>query len=245
MKISTLIAIVLFTFSFMACNQTGTTSKVDKVKVEKLEKKMETIPSLPQTTTFTFNSVANGQLPENWTQHFTGKGSETKWKVVNHNGEKVLAQLSSDQPNYHFNVAVYDGFKAKNMLLKVKMKAMRGKQDQGGGFVWRFLDKDNYYVVRANPLEDNVVLYKVVNGKRTDLPVLGEGRTYGVKVPFLGKKWNNLELRVVDDLFTVSLNSKQIFQVQDDTFKGAGKVGLWTKADAVSYFDDFEVIPAE
>lgn len=243
MKILSLIAIVLFTFT--ACDQSQTAGKVDKVKVEKLEKEIEAVPVLPRATTFSFNSGKNGELPEYWSEYFTGKGAAPKWRVVTHNGEKVFAQLSSEQPNYHFNVAVFDGFKAKNMTLKVKMKGVRGKKDQGGGFVWRFLDKDNYYVVRANPLEDNVVLYKVVNGERTDLPVLGEGRTYGVKVPFLGQKWNNLELKVVDDLFTVFLNGKRIFQVQDDTFTGAGKVGLWTKADAVSYFDDFEAIPAE
>jgi len=114
--------------------------------------------------------------------------------------------------------------------------------DQGGGFVWRFIDADNYYVVRANPLEDNVVLYKVENGKRTDLPLIDKGKTYGVDVEPLGNGWNSLELKVSDDLFTVYLNKKQIFQVEDKTFPNAGKIGLWTKADAVTYFDDFEVI---
>jgi len=127
-------------------------------------------------------------------------------------------------------------------VLEVKMKGVKGKMDQGGGFIWRWADKDNYYVVRANPLEDNVVLYKVKNGKRTDLEVLGKGRTYGVEVPALGNDWNDLKLDVKGNLFTVFLNGKEIFQVQDDTFAKAGKVGLWTKADAVSYFDDFQVI---
>ncbi len=95
--------------------------------------------------------------------------------------------------------------------------------------------------MRANPLEDNVVLYKVENGKRTDLPLVGKGKTYGVDVPSLGTGWNTLKLLVKDDLFTVFLNGKEIFKVQDKTFTNAGKVGFWTKADAVTYFDDLKI----
>ncbi|RLD89089.1 MAG: hypothetical protein DRJ02_02395 [Bacteroidetes bacterium] len=84
-------------------------------------------------------------------------------------------------------------------------------------------------------------MYKVENGKRTDLPLLGKGRTYGVDVKPLGSGWNTLKLTVKDDLFTVYLNGEELFQVKDQTFKNAGKIGLWTKADAVSYFDDFQV----
>ena len=116
-----------------------------------------------------------------------------------------------------------------------------GGMDQGGGFVWRFTDADNYYVVRANPLEDNVVLYKVVKGKRTDLPLVDKGKTYGIEVEPLGNDWNTLKLTVKDNLFTVYLNDKELFQEMDETFIQAGKVGLWTKADAVTYFDDFEI----
>ena len=192
-------------------------------------------------TIFNFESESSGKLPEHWSQYFTGRGKLTDWKVVEDAGNKVLAQLSQDRPNYHFNDVVFDDLSVKNVELEVKMKAIDGDMDQGGGFIWRFTDKNNYYVVRANPLEDNVVLYKVKNGNRTDLPVLGKGRTYGVDVKHLGKGWNTLKLVVVDDLFTVSLNGQQIFQVRDNTFSKKGKIGLWTKADAVTYFDDFSV----
>ncbi len=192
-------------------------------------------------TIFNFESEESGKLPVNWSQYFTGRGKLTDWKVVEDAGNKVLAQLSQDKPNYHFNDVVFDDLSVKNIELEVKMKAIDGYMDQGGGFIWRFTDKNNYYVVRANPLEDNVVLYKVKNGNRTDLPVLGKGRTYGVDVKRLGKGWNTLKLVVVDDLFTVSLNGQQIFQVRDNTFSNRGKIGLWTKADAVTYFDDFSV----
>ena len=196
---------------------------------------------LSKDKSFTFENYETGKIPSGWSQYFTGKGENTSWKVVDDHGNKVLAQLSSDQPNYHFNEIVFDGFKAKNVELKVRLKGVQGKKDQGGGFVWRFTDADNYYVVRANPLEDNVVLYKVENGKRTDLPLIGKGKTYGVTVPKLGSGWNDLKLTVVNDIFTVYLNGKEIFQVKDKTFTNEGKVGLWTKADAVSYFDDFKI----
>jgi len=86
-----------------------------------------------------------------------------------------------------------------------------------------------------------VVLYKVENGKRSDLPLIGKGKTYGVDVPKLGNDWNTLKLVVKEDIFTVFLNGKELFKVQDTIFPDAGKTGFWTKADAVTYFDDFEI----
>jgi hypothetical protein len=197
--------------------------------------------SSTRDTVFTFENCKTGALPAGWSQYATGRVNKTDWKVVDDHGNKVLAQLSSGDASYHFNDVVYDDLEANNVHLKVKMKGVKGRMDQGGGFIWRFKDRNNYYVVRANPLENNVVLYKVENGKRTDLPVLGKGRTYGVDVPPLGNDWNELELTVKDDLFTVFLNGKELFRVKDETFKDKGKIGLWTKADAVTYFDDLEV----
>ncbi len=193
-----------------------------------------------ETITFDFENYAAGQLPEDWSEYYAGSGS-TEWKIVEDIGNKVMAQLYSDNPNNHFNVTVNNNITAQDMVLSVRLKGVTGNHDQGGGFVWRFSDKDNYYVVRANPLEDNVVLYKVENGKRTDLPLVGKGKTYGVDVEPLGNGWNTLKLVVKDDLFSVFLNNKELFTVQDNTFTEAGKVGFWTKADAVTYFDDFEI----
>lgn len=195
----------------------------------------------PQATwRFDFENMPVGQLPAGWSQHFTGDGG-TDWKVTDDGGNRVLAQLRSDNPGSHFNIAVNDSIAAKDMVLSVRLKSAQGKHDRGGGFVWRFLDKDNHYIVRANPLEDNVVLYKMENGKRSDLPLVGLGKTYGMDVPKLGDGWNNLRVVVKGDLFTVFLNDKELFKVQDGTFPNAGKVGLWTKADAVTQFDDFEI----
>jgi hypothetical protein len=192
-------------------------------------------------TLFTFDNCKEGKPPKGWSEYFTGKGYATKWEIVNDNDNKVIAQLSFNNPNYHFNEVVYDGFKVKNVQMEVSFKGVKGSKDQGGGLIWRFLDSDNYYVVRANPLEDNVVLYKVENGIRSDLPLIGKGRTYGVDVNTLGNKWNKLKLVVKDNVFTVYLNGKELFKVKDNTFTKAGKIGLWTKADAVTYFDNLNI----
>lgn len=190
---------------------------------------------------FNFEDAQIGQLPEGWTSHFSGEGELPLWQVVDDNGNKVLAQLSENNPSNHFNVVVYDNFSAKDVTLKTRFKGIKGKIDQGGGFVWRFQDADNYYVVRANPLENNVVLYKVEDGKRTDLPLIGKGRTYGTDTPVPSNQWHDIRLEAKGELFTVYVNGEELFQVEDETFNEAGKVGFWTKADAVTYFDDFEV----
>ncbi len=232
------LSVILFAVVVLiGCGQ-AKTKKVEKGEDKPVVSKESSLKS----KTFDFETYETGTLPQGWSQYVTGNGGETNWKIVDDKGNKVLAQLSFENPNYHFNDVVFDGFEAKNVELRVRLKGVEGKKDQGGGFIWRFTDKDNYYVVRANPLEDNVVLYKVENGKRTDLPLVGKGKTYGVETEPLGSVWNNLRLVVADNLFTIYLNGEELFKVEDDTFIGKGKVGLWTKADAVSYFDDFEVL---
>ncbi len=239
MKILSIISLSIVLF--LSCNSQTENQNSNTVN-KPINETERQIAVLRSDTLFSFNNCVTDKIPMGWSQYITGKkGENPNWRIVEDNGNKVLAQLSEDNPNYHFNEIVFDGFEAKNIELRVKLKGVKGKMDQGGGFVWRFTDANNYYVVRANPLEDNVVLYKVENGKRKDLPVLGKGRTYGVEVKSLGSGWNNLKLTAVDNLFTVYLNDEQIFQVKDETFTNAGKIGLWTKADAVTYFDDFQV----
>ncbi len=123
----------------------------------------------------------------------------------------------------------------------VKFKPISGRGDQGAGIVWRYRDKDNYYIVRANALEGNVVLYKVENGKRTDLPLVGKGRTYGMKEKVPSGVWGTLRVVAKGNHFEVYHNGKKLYEVEDETFKQAGKVGLWTKADSVIYFDDLQI----
>ena len=123
--------------------------------------------------------------------------------------------------------------------VEVKFKALTGKKDQAAGLVWRCKDAKNYYVVRANALEDNVVLYKMREGKRSSLEIVGRESGYGVDIEVPLAQWGTLRIEFSGTRHSVYLNGKKIFEVEDDTFTKAGMVGLWTKADSVTLFDDF------
>jgi hypothetical protein len=153
----------------------------------------------------------------------------------------VLAQISTDKTGYRFPLAIADDGSFRDLDLSVRFKTISGNEDQAAGLVWRLKDANNYYIVRANALENNVVLYKVENGKRTDLPLKGEGRTYGKKTNVPKAQWSELRVVAAGNLFEVFLNGNKLYEVEDNTFAEAGKVGLWTKADSVTYFDDLRV----
>jgi len=195
-----------------------------------------------QTSTFDFNNDKVGAAPSGFSTALTGRGRPGKWVVIKDpaspNQGNVLAQTDADRTDYRFPVCVYDGLSAKDVDVAVKFKPVSGRGDQGAGIVWRYRDKDNYYIVRANALEGNVVLYKVENGKRTDLPLVGKGRTYGMKERVPSGAWGTLRVVAKGNHFEVYHNGKKLYEVEDETFKQAGKAGLWTKADSVIYFDD-------
>jgi hypothetical protein len=127
-----------------------------------------------------------------------------------------------------------DDLSYRDVELTVGFKAVKGASDQGGGFVWRYQDANNYYVARMNPLEDNYRLYHVVAGKRTQF-----GGKEGLKVPT--GTWHTLKVTMVGDKIECFLDGKKEIEATDTTFAKAGQVGLWTKADAQSHFDDFRV----
>lgn len=234
----------LLTFLLIGCNNQNQQTSVqeEEATVENTATSTGTEDGeAKESLKFDFDEAPSGQIPEGWTAHLTGEGDKPVWQVVKDESNMVLAQLSKDNPSNHFNVIVHEPIKAKDVTLAVRFKAVSGKIDQGGGFVWRFQDANNYYIVRANPLENNIVLYKVENGKRTDLPLKGKGRTYGAEASVPTNEWHDLKLEAKGNLFTVYINGKQLFQVEDETFTNAGKVGFWTKADAVTYFDDFTI----
>jgi len=192
-----------------------------------------------------FEAAVVDSPPEGFTFAKTGSGDQGQWVVVGADsapsGRHTLSQSSADPTGSRFPLAIYEGFTGRDVDVSVRFMPVFGEVDQAGGLVWRYRDPDHYYLVRANALEDNVVLYKVENGKRTDLPVKGAGRTYGVKQKVPGKSWSELRVTARGNLFTVSFNGKQLFQVEDSTFQEAGKVGLWTKADSVTQFDDLRI----
>jgi hypothetical protein len=196
-------------------------------------------------TTINFDTDKQGQPPAGFSFALTGQGKAGTWVVIKDEtapGQKnVLAQTDADPTSYRFPLAVFDGFTAKDPDVSVKFKPVSGGKDQAAGVVWRYKDANNYYIVRANALEGNVVLYKVENGKRIDLPLKGEGRTYGKKVKVPKAEWSTLRVQAKGSLFAVYLNGAKLYEVEDETFKEAGKVGLWTKADSVTYFDELHI----
>lgn len=185
-----------------------------------------------------------GKSPEGFTCDRSGRGKMGNWVVLKEEsagaGENnILAQTDMDRKEYRFPVCVFDNFSAENVDLSVRFKPVKGRIDQAAGIVWRYKDVDNYYIVRANALEDNVVLYKFEKGKRTDLPLKGKGRTYGVKCPVPKAEWSKLQVLVRGNHFEIYLNGNKLFEAVDNTHRGTGKVGLWTKADSYTLFDDF------
>jgi hypothetical protein len=179
-----------------------------------------------------------GKLPANWKAEQTGKGAASVWKVeadatAPSKSGFVLTQTAK-APRSTFNLCVADNGSYRDVEVKVHFKALRGKDDQGGGIVWRYQGPRDYYVARMNPLEDNFRLYKVVAGRRiqlaTEEPVQVKPGT-----------WNELSIRHVGDRIVCHINGKHALSATDNTIKTAGKVGLWTKADAVTSFDQFLV----
>lgn len=198
-----------------------------------------------KTLIYNFERDTPGQLPEKFQDALTGSGARGQWEVRSDptapSRPNVLAQTSEDRTSYRFPLAIAQEGSFRDIDLSVRLKPVSGKVDQAGGLVWRFKDAFNYYIVRANALEGNVVLYKVENGKRTDLPLKGVGRSYGKKVRVPAGEWSTLRVMVKGKLFEVYFNGQKLFEVEDETFKEAGKVGLWTKADSVTHFDDLTV----
>ena len=188
-----------------------------------------------------FEDDIAGKTPLGFTAALTGGGGAVRWEVQKAadapSGGKVVAQLSDDKTNVRYPHLVRDDVSVKDVDLSVKFKTLSGKVDASGGLVFRYLDNDNYYVVRANSLEGNVVAYKTENGKRSSIGVKGKSDAYGINVEVQHKKWNTLRVIARGSLFEIFLNGKKLFEVENDTFAGAGKVGLWTKADAVTQFD--------
>jgi hypothetical protein len=187
---------------------------------------------------FRFARDSLGKVPAGWTAAKTGKGEGSVWKVVADDTAPsksgfVLAQTATG-PGPLFNLCVRDDQSQKDVELTVAFKSVKGEKDQGGGLVWRYQDANNYYVARYNPLEDNFRVYKVVAGKRVQLETKED-------LTAEAGKWHTLKVRHVGDRIECSLNGKKHLEARDDTFSKAGKVGLWTKADAQTHFDDLQV----
>ena len=153
-----------------------------------------------ETVVADFDLMPPDQPPAGFSTAVTGEGPAGRWLVRPDaeapSGTQVLAQTSDEPRRAQFPLAIYDGLSAADVELSVKFKPISGATDQAAGLVWRYLDERNYYIVRANALEGNVVLYKVEDGERTDLPLLGQGRTYGADAAVPANAWGTLAVRV-------------------------------------------------
>lgn len=191
--------------------------------------------NLDEGVRWVFEDAPADKLPEGWSVARTGEGQDSVWKVIEDSaaasGKQVLAQLAAYGPNRVFNLCVCDESNLENPEVSVSVKAVKGRLDQGGGPVWRYQDHNNYYVARVNPLEKNFRVYKVENGRRQQLD------SADVEAP--AGQWHTIRIVHKGSHIQCYLNGKLQLDVEDGTFTESGRVGLWTKADAVTSFDDF------
>ncbi len=198
-------------------------------------------PAAQQTSgkqlVYNFDSDTPGQLPAKFHTARTGSGAESKWAVMGDptapSKPNVIAQTSTDQTDYRFPLLIGDEGSFQDLELSVRFKAVSGSVDRAAGLVFRLKDANNYYVVRANALENNYRLYHVVNGRRRQFA--------GANFKVTSGEWHELRVEAAGNKITCYYDGNKKIEATDDTFKDAGKVGLWTKADSVTYFDDLKV----
>ena len=180
--------------------------------------------------TVNFDDATPGAAPRGWTATKTGKG-EAKWTIETDDTAPSKPNVLKQSGEATYPVCLKNGASLKDGFVEVKLKPIAGKEDQAGGLVWRARDSDNYYIARANALEDNVTIYHTIKGKRT------EKKRTNTKVA--SNQWHTLRVDFSGDHFTVTFDGKKAIEWDDQTFTEAGMVGVWTKADSVTLFDDF------
>ncbi|MGB9364415.1 MAG: family 16 glycoside hydrolase [Xanthobacteraceae bacterium] len=177
-----------------------------------------------------------GAVPSDFEFARTGQGGPSQWVVVEDataTGSRAVEQSSTDRTDYRFPLAIYQPTVAKNVEVTLRFKPVAGRVDQAGGIAVRVTSPNDYYLVRANALEDNVRFYRIVKGRREQLA------SANTKVP--SNQWHTLGLRAENDRFTVTFNGKTLHSTNDRTFTGAGRVALWTKSDSVTRFDQINI----
>src|SRR5947208_13201852 len=180
--------------------------------------------------TVNFDTFKIGEPPSGWTATKTGSG-QAKWTVEKDDTAPSKPNVLKQSGVATYPICFKDDSSVKDGYVEVKFKPISGKEDQAGGLIWRLKDANNYYVARANALEDNVTIYHTINGKRT------EKKRAGMKVP--PNVWHTLRVDFQGNHFVLIYDGKKALEWDDYTFKDAGKVGLWTKADSTTLFDDF------
>jgi hypothetical protein len=181
--------------------------------------------SVVEKKTWNFESDAVGKIAKGFANEVG------RWEVALDGDNRVLAQKAKNEDSV-FNIALIDGTSYRDLDLSVRMRAVAGEVDRGGGLVWRAKDAKNYYVARYNPLEDNFRVYKVEDGKRTQFQ--------SAKVPG-DDKWHTVRVTMRGNKIVCHLDGQKHLEAEDSTFPSTGRIGLWSKADAQSYFDDLTV----
>jgi len=182
----------------------------------------------PQTVNFDKAEV--GKPPSGWTATQTGAG-QARWVIAQDDTAPSRPNVLKQSGQATYPVCLKDDTNLKDGFVEVKFKAISGKEDQAAGIAWRAKDANNYYVARANALENNVTIYHTIGGRRTE-----KKRT---RMPVASNQWHTLRVEFQANHFVVRLNGAEALTWDDETFKDAGKVGVWTKADSVTLFDDF------
>jgi hypothetical protein len=189
--------------------------------------------------TWNFDAEKAGEPPAGFSFGRTGTGKPGSWVIKAEpgapSGSNVLAQVDADSTDDRFPVAAANEPSLRDVRLSVKCKPISGSVDQACGLVFRYRDENNYYLTRANALENNVRLYHVKDGHRKQFESWNG--------PVTGKAWHELRVDAREDHFEVYWDGKKVIDGKDRTFPDAGKVGLWTKADSVTYFDDLSATP--
>ena len=180
--------------------------------------------------TINFDNDKPGSLPAQWSAGVTGRGTP-KWTIEQDPTAPSKSNVLKQSGSGTFPYCVLKQSSLADGYLEVKFKSLAGREDQAGGLVWRFKDGDNYYVARANALEDNVSLYYTENGSRKTIKY--------VDAPVPKNTWHTLRVEFTGQAIKVMLNGKTYIEVKDSHISGIGAVGVWTKADSVTIFDDF------
>ncbi len=180
--------------------------------------------------TVNFDKFKTGAAPPGWTATQTGSGS-AKWSVEKDESTPSKPNVLKQSGKATFPICIKNDTNLKDGFVEVKFKPIAGKEDQAGGVIWRVQDANNYYIARANALEDNVTIYHTINGKRVAFKNINTKVTSGV--------WHTLRVNFAGNKFTVTFDGNKVIEATDESFANAGKVGVWTKADSVTLFDDF------
>lgn len=180
--------------------------------------------------TINFDNEKAGELPSGWQAGVTGKGTP-QWSVVADDTAPSKPNVLKQSGEGTYPWCVRKDISLKDGFVEVKFKPISGREDQAAGLIWRWQDGDNYYVARANALEDNITIYHTVKGKRT------EKKRVSMKVA--SNQWHILRVDFQGNKFKVFFDGQAALEWEDDTFKETGAVGIWTKADSVTLFDDF------